>query len=75
MIYLNTNNNVIAVDQLFVGGVGAVIVDPRVVFKKGVSYLATSIILGHYHPSGNLTPSQADSDLTSKLKEGGSPDG
>jgi len=32
---------------------------------------ATSIILAHNHPSGNLIPSEADKDLTKKIREGG----
>ncbi|HEX9957204.1 MAG TPA: JAB domain-containing protein, partial [Fibrella sp.] len=37
----------------------------------GLEYLASGVILAHNHPSGNLTPSQADKDLTRKLKEAG----
>jgi DNA repair protein RadC len=39
--------------------------------KKALEQLATSIILCHNHPSGNLQPSQADTDITKKLAEAG----
>ncbi|HEX7015157.1 MAG TPA: JAB domain-containing protein, partial [Cyclobacteriaceae bacterium] len=45
--------------------------DPRIIFKSALEELASGIILAHNHPSGNLTASQADRDLTRKLTEGG----
>ena len=47
------------------------VVDSKMVFKPAIEVLATSIILVHNHPSGNLKPSQADIELTRKLKEAG----
>ena len=41
------------------------------VLKPAIECLASAIILAHNHPSGNLTPSQADKDLTKKLREAG----
>ena len=43
--------------------------DPRVILKKALEQDATAIVLCHNHPSGNLKPSQADEDLTLKIKE------
>lgn len=45
--------------------------DPKLIFKHALEYLASALILVHNHPSGNLQPSQADKDLTRKLKEAG----
>ena len=45
--------------------------DPKIIFKLALQELASGIILAHNHPSGNLSASQADIDLTKKLKEGG----
>ena len=44
------------------------LVDVRLVLKKALETGAVSIILAHNHPSGTLKPSQADKDITSKLK-------
>ncbi|MCB0853191.1 MAG: DNA repair protein RadC [Bacteroidetes bacterium] len=71
VIFLNRNNEIIAEEQLFTGGVSATIIDPRIVFRKAVQYLASSIILAHNHPSGNLQPSSADKDITAKLRDAG----
>jgi DNA repair protein RadC len=46
--------------------------DPRVVFTIALKSLATSIIVAHNHPSGNLKPSDSDRDITKKLKSAGS---
>jgi DNA repair protein RadC len=51
--------------------VAGTVADPKIIFKAALEELASGIILAHNHPSGNLTASQADLDLTRKLKEGG----
>ena len=53
------------------GSVSGTVVDPKLVFSVALKSMASFIILGHNHPSGNLKPSNADIDLTKKLKEGG----
>jgi DNA repair protein RadC len=45
--------------------------DPKIIFKLALEELASGIVLAHNHPSGNLTPSQSDRDLTKKIKEAG----
>ena len=47
------------------------VVDAKIVFKMAIDKLASSIILCHNHPSGNLKPSEADKQLTKKIKEAG----
>ncbi|MEM6805002.1 MAG: JAB domain-containing protein, partial [Bacteroidota bacterium] len=60
-----------AAKQLFEGGVNATVIDTRIIFREAVSHLASSLILAHNHPSGNLKPSQADRKITQKCKEAG----
>lgn len=70
VLYTSRNLELIAEEALFIGGISAAIVDPRVIFKKAIKYLSSSIFLVHNHPSGNLHPSQADIAITQKIKEG-----
>lgn len=71
VIFLNRANQVIGKQNVSKGGVSGTVVDPKVVFKMAVQFPASGIILAHNHPSGNLKPSQADHQLTRKLKEAG----
>lgn len=71
ILLLNRANQVMAKSKVSVGGVSGTVADPKVIFQKGLEILASGIILVHNHPSGNLKPSQADIDLTKKLREGG----
>ncbi len=71
IILLNRANMVIRPELISEGGVSGTVADPKVIFKRALDKLASSIILVHNHPSGNLTPSQADLQLTHKLKDAG----
>jgi DNA repair protein RadC len=71
VIFLNRANEVIGKENISKGGVSGTVVDPKVIFKQAVQFPASAIILAHNHPSGNLKPSQADHQLTKKLKEAG----
>jgi DNA repair protein RadC len=71
ILLLNRANEVIRPVQISSGGVAGTVADPKLIFKHALEQLASSVILFHNHPSGNLTPSQADKDLTRKLKEAG----
>ncbi len=68
-IFLNQSNKILHNYILSEGGITGTVVDPRVLFKKALEYNAVSIILCHNHPSGNLKPSQADKQLTQKIKD------
>ena len=70
ILLLNRGNELIRPVQISAGGISGTVADPRIIFKAGLEQLASGIILVHNHPSGNLTPSQADKDLTRKLKDG-----
>ena len=50
------------------GGVSGTVADPKIIYKAALEALASGIILVHNHPSGNPEPSQADINLTKKLK-------
>lgn len=71
IVLLNRANRVIKKQQISQGGVAGTVADPKIIFKIAVEELASGIILAHNHPSGNLNASQADIDLTKKLKESG----
>jgi DNA repair protein RadC len=71
IVYLNNSNKVISKTQLSKGGITGTVVDLRLVFKMALEYGATSIVLCHNHPSGSLKPSDADIQITQKLKRAG----
>jgi len=68
IIYLNNSNKVILKSQLSKGGITGTLVDVRLVLKQALQAGATGLILVHNHPSGTLKPSEADKQLTKKLK-------
>jgi len=71
ILYLNNSNKVIHKAQLSKGGITGTVVDSRIVFKTAFEQNATSIILTHNHPSGKLQASEADKEITQKLKLAG----
>lgn len=68
IIYLNNSNKVIQKNQLSKGGITGTLVDVRLVLKNALEVGATGLILTHNHPSGTLKPSEADKQITNKLK-------
>lgn len=71
VLFLNRSNIVLKKERISIGGISGTVVDSRIIFKKSLDLLASSIILIHNHPSGNLNPSKADISVTNRLKEGG----
>lgn len=71
VILLNRANVVMKKESISSGGVAGTVADPKIIFKKALEQLASSIILVHNHPSGNIKPSAADISLTKKMKEAG----
>ena len=71
VLFLNRNNTILAEETLFTGGISATVIDTRIIFKRAVCHLASAIILIHNHPSGCLTPSKPDMEVTKKVKEVG----
>ena len=72
MLMLNRQNQVLGCHQISKGGMTGTVVDVRVVFQVALKSCATSIIVAHNHPSGNLDPSDADKKITRQLKGAGS---
>ncbi|WP_194776168.1 RadC family protein [Pararhodonellum marinum] len=70
-LLLNRANQVIKKVLISQGGTSATIADPKLIFKAALEHRASSLILVHNHPSGNLKPSQADIRLTKKMVEVG----
>nr|WP_294785070.1 DNA repair protein RadC [uncultured Flavobacterium sp.] len=71
VLFLNNSNNVISKSQLSKGGIAGTTVDIRLIFKLAFEKCATGLILCHNHPSGGLTPSGADKQITKKIREAG----
>ena len=68
VIYLNNANKILHHETISEGGMTGTVADPRIIFKHALENNATSIILAHNHPSGNLQPSKSDIELTTKIK-------
>jgi DNA repair protein RadC len=68
VLLLNRANKPIDIRMVASGGVSATIVDVKIILKLGIEKLASSIIIAHNHPSGNLTPSDSDKEITHKIK-------
>lgn len=71
IVYLNNSNKILSKSQLSKGGITGTLVDVRLVFKNALEMGATALILCHNHPSGTLVPSDADKQITKKLKSAG----
>jgi len=71
VIMLDVKGIVITVETVSVGTLSNALVHPREVFYPAIRNKAASVILGHNHPSGDLTPSRQDYDITNKLIEVG----
>lgn len=72
VIYLNTQHQIIGYKTLFVGTLDRSIIHPREIFKEAIAVSSSKIMVVHNHPSGTLTPSQADIQVTKNLQEIGS---
>ncbi len=71
VIFTNRANKVLGVFEVSTGGIAGTVADPKLIFVAALKAGATGLILSHNHPSGNLTPSHADIELTRKIKQGG----
>lgn len=70
-LYLNTKNEIIKKETLFIGSLNQSVAHPREIFKGAVRVSAARIILTHNHPSGNPKPSSHDLQFTKRVKECG----
>jgi len=71
ILLLNRNHQVLGIYPLSKGGVSGTLVDAKLVYSVALKCNASSIIVAHNHPSGNLNPSESDLRLTKKLKQAG----
>ncbi|MEE1130348.1 MAG: DNA repair protein RadC [Caryophanon sp.] len=71
VLYLNTKNEVMHKETVFIGSLNASIVHPREIFRHAIKRAAANILIVHNHPSGTLTPSAEDLEVTDRLVEVG----
>jgi DNA repair protein RadC len=69
VLFLNRANKINHFEIISKGGITGTVADPRIILRRALEEDAVNIILCHNHPSGNLKPSRADEQLTSKIKE------
>ncbi|MCG3767446.1 DNA repair protein RadC [Vibrio cincinnatiensis] len=69
VMFLDNQHRLIAFEELFFGTIDSASVYPREVLKAALKVNAAALILAHNHPSGDATPSQADKQITQRLKE------
>lgn len=69
LLMLNRANRVIGRFKVSQGGLSGTVIDTRIILKKALDNLSSSIIVCHNHPSGNKQPSDADVKITEKLKK------
>lgn len=67
VMFLDSKNKVIKEKAIFIGTLNSSIVHPREIFKEAVSCSCAALICVHNHPSGNVTPSIEDIEVTKKL--------
>ena len=70
VVLLNRASRIIGIMNVSEGGQSATVVDPKLILQSALLSHAASIILAHNHPSGNTQPSEADINLTKKIKQG-----
>lgn len=70
ILLLNRSNKVKGVFEVSQGGVSSTVVDAKLIFSVALRSVSTSIIIAHNHPSGNTKPSEADIQITKKLRSG-----
>ena len=71
IILMNRKNKILSIHKISEGGTTGTVVDAKIIFKKAIDHLASSMILVHNHPSGNKLPSAADMEITKKIKSFG----
>ncbi len=71
ILFLDSSNAVLGYYILSMGGINKTVVDSRLLFAVALKSLATSVIIAHNHPSGNLIPSKSDIELTKAIQKTG----
>ncbi|WP_372774909.1 DNA repair protein RadC [Mangrovibacterium sp.] len=68
VLLLNRSNTVIDKFMVSQGGLTGTVIDVRIILKTALEKLSSALILCHNHPSGNARPSDADKNITAKIK-------
>ena len=71
VLLLNQSHKALGIYEMSSGGIAGTVVDIRLIFSAALKANATSLMMIHNHPSGNLTASEADKQITRKVKEAG----
>jgi len=71
VVLLSNANRVLGLVKIGTGGTSGCVVDPKKIFQAAIKANASSLILAHNHPSGNLQPSEDDKRITQKVVEAG----
>lgn len=72
ILLLNQSNKVLGIYEVSSGGISGTVVDIRLIFAAALKASAVSLIMVHNHPSGQIKPSEADKQITRKVREAGS---
>jgi len=70
-LFLNGHSRIIRDEVISIGTVNSNIIHPREVFRAGIEYNAAAVVLAHNHPSGEVTPSAEDIEITKQLVQAG----
>lgn len=70
-IYLDARSRVIEREVISIGTVDSTMLHPREIFEPAIRYTASQIIIAHNHPSGNVTPSNEDREMTAEVMKAG----
>ena len=71
ILLLNQSYRVLGIYELSSGGITGTVVDLRLIFSAALKANATALMMVHNHPSGNLAASEADRNMTLKVREAG----
>ena len=69
ILLLNKANNTTGFAKISQGGTAGTVVDIKIIAKYAVDSLSSAVIICHNHPSGNITPSETDINITKKIKD------
>lgn len=70
-LFLNSHSKIIKDEVISIGTVNSNIIHPREVFRAGIECNAAALVLAHNHPSGEITPSDEDVEITKQLVQAG----
>jgi DNA repair protein RadC len=68
VLFLDNQNRMLALEEMFQGTLSQTSVYPREVVLRALHHQAAAVVLSHNHPSGSVQPSRADEHLTQTLK-------